>query len=183
MTTTIDTDRLWGICENALQTVGYDLVDLEYVRDPHGWVLRVFIDHPPPPTVPRPQDAGPPPVEPSTITHADCELASQQLGTVLDVEDVIPNAYRLEVSSPGVQRPLRKQRDFARFVGHHVKIQLREPLEGRKNFVGKLRSAEGGEVGIEVDGRVFRLPLAMMKRARLELSPVAAAARRRSDEF
>ena len=185
MTTTIDIDRLFGICENALQAVGYDLVELEYVRDQHGWVLRVFLDHPPLPTVPRPDGAGPAPVEPSTITHSDCELASHQLGTVLDVEDVIPNAYRLEVSSPGVQRPLRKQRDFTRFIGHPVKIQLREPLEGRKSFVGRLRSSGDGQVGIEVDGQVFRLALAMIKRARLELSPVAAAAprRRRSDEF
>lgn len=166
---TIDTERLMRICEDALQTVGYDLVDVEYVRDQHGWVLRVFIDHPPMPIAPRPADAGPAPVEPSTISHSDCELCSHQLGTVLDVEDIIPNAYRLEVSSPGVRRPLRKQRDFARFVGHEVRVQLQEPLDGRKNFVGRLCSVDDGQVGVEVDGRVFQLPLGNVKRARLEV--------------
>jgi ribosome maturation factor RimP len=82
---------------------------------------------------------------------------------------VIPTAYRLEVSSPGVPRPIRKERDFARFVGHRVKVQLHEPLEGRKNFEGRLCSANGGQVGVEADGRVFQLPLASIKKARLDI--------------
>jgi ribosome maturation factor RimP len=89
---------------------------------------------------------------------------------VLDVEDLIPNAYRLEVSSPGVRRPIRKERDFVRFMGHTVRLQLQEPVQGRKNFVGRLLSAGAGQVGVEVDGQVFQLPLASIKRARLEVA-------------
>jgi len=166
-----DTARLADICEKGLQTVGYELVDLEYVRDPQGWVLRVFIDHPPLPTVPAATDGDgkPPPPEPSTITLHDCEVASHHLGTVLDVEDVIPNAYRLEVSSPGVKRPLRKERDFRRFVGHEVRVQLQDPVDGRKNFVGRLRAAGDGSISVEVDGQVFQLPLVSIRKARLEV--------------
>ena len=161
---TIDTARLQEICESSLAAVGYELVDLEYVHDQAGWVLRVYIDHP--------YDGGPEPADAlpaSRIVHADCELVSRHLGTVLDVEDLIPTAYRLEVSSPGVPRPLRKGRDFARFVGRRVRVELREAREGgRKRFVGQLRSAEGGMISVEVDGRLCELPIEGIRRARLE---------------
>jgi ribosome maturation factor RimP len=158
---TVDSDRLRDLCERSIVAVGYELCDVEYVRDQAGWVLRVFIDHP----------ASTPPegTRASGISLSDCEAVSRHLGTVLDVEDVIPNAYRLEVSSPGVKRPLRKEQDFARFVGQLVRVQLSEPLEGRKNFFGRLHSAEKGSVGVEVDGRVFQLPLQKVRRARLEI--------------
>jgi ribosome maturation factor RimP len=163
----IDTARLGEICESSLAAVGYELVDLEYVHDQAGWVLRVYIDHP--------YDGSPDPVDASPtsrIAHADCELASRHLGTVLDVEDLIPTAYRLEVSSPGVPRPLRKQRDFARFVGRVVRVELREAHGegGRKRFVGQLRSAEGGTIGVDVDGQLHELPIDAIRRARLEES-------------
>jgi ribosome maturation factor RimP len=162
---TIDAARLQEICDTGLAAVGYELVEMEYVHDQSGWVLRVYIDHP--------HDGRPDPVDTapaSRITHTDCELASRHLGTVLDVEDIIPSAYRLEVSSPGVPRPLRKERDFARFVGRRARVELREGQgeSGRKNFVGLLRSAEGGLVGVEVDGQLFQLPLDGIRRARLE---------------
>jgi ribosome maturation factor RimP len=164
---TIDTSRLQQICESGLAAVGYELVELEYMHDQSGWVLRVYIDHP---YDGRPDPADEPPT--SRIGLADCELASRHLGTVLDVEDLISAAYRLEVSSPGVPRPVRMQRDFARFVGRRVRVELREALGegGRKRFLGQLRSAEGGTIGVEVDGQLFSLPIEEIRRARLEES-------------
>ena len=165
----VEIAKLFPLCEQSLAAVGFELCELEYARDQGGWVLRVYIDRPggeSPPSSPALKGAP----APSSITHADCELASRQLGTALDVEDLIPNAYRLEVSSPGVRRPLRRERDFARFVGHSVRVQLEAPIDGRKNFVGLLRSVSEGQLGVEVDGRLFQLPLAGVKRARLEVA-------------
>jgi ribosome maturation factor RimP len=159
----VDTARLLDTCERSLKAIGYDLVEMEYLRDQFGWVLRVFIDHPQEAMLEHGTDKG------SGITHSDCEAVSGHLGTVLDVEDVIPNAYRLEVSSPGVNRPLRKEGDFIRFIGHRVRVQLKEPHEGRKNFLGCLQSCSNGVVSVEVNGQVFQLPLGVIKRARLEV--------------
>jgi ribosome maturation factor RimP len=161
---TTDTARLQQICESSLSAVGYELVEMEYVREGSGWVLRVYIDHPC-------QSIATPSEErvTSAISLSDCELASRQLGTTLDVEDVIENAYRLEVSSPGVERPLRKERDFARFIGRAAKVQLGEPLDGRRNFSGRISSAEGGVVGLQVGDRVFQLPIQTIHRAHLEV--------------
>ncbi len=168
----VEIAKLFPLCEQSLAAVGFELCEVEYARDQGGWVLRVFIDRAPAAdaSAPEPSPALPGAPAPSTISLADCELASKQLGAALDVEDLIPNAYRLEVSSPGVRRPLRRERDFARFVGHSVRVQMEAPVDGRKNFVGLLRSVVGGQLGVEVEGRVFQLPLAEVKRARLEVA-------------
>jgi ribosome maturation factor RimP len=166
---TTDTARLQQICESSLSAVGYELVEMEYVREGSGWVLRVYIDHPYDPSA-APSD------EPtSAITLSDCELASRQLGTTLDVEDVIENAYRLEVSSPGVERPLRRERDFARFIGREVKVQLGEPQDGRRNFSGRISCVEGGVVGVQVGEQLFRLPILSIYKAHLEVERSVAA--------
>ena len=175
-----DISQLQTICDNSLQAVGYELVDLEYVREDRGWVLRIFIDHPlalaeseeDPPAETAAQDRDAltrAEVPKSKITHEDCEAASRHLGTVLDVEDVISNQYRLEVSSPGVQRPIRKERDFKRFIGHTVRVQTTEPLSGRKNFNGVLRSCEEGAISVEIDCHVHQIPLERIRKARLEV--------------
>jgi ribosome maturation factor RimP len=158
---TADIKQLMTICDEGLAAVGYDLVDLEYQLEPQGWVLRVFIDHP--------VDA--PGIDGSGvgITHMDCAEASRHLNTVLDVEDPIDDAYRLEVSSPGVYRRLRKERDFARFAGEKVKIQTDEMVEGRKNYKGRLLDAADGVVTVEVDGKHYQLPLERIRKARLEV--------------
>jgi ribosome maturation factor RimP len=154
--------KLEQLCEDSLKAVGYELVELEYLRDGHGWVLRVYIDHP---------EGGAPSngTVGSSITHQDCERASRHLSAVLDVEDPIDTAYRLEVSSPGVRRPLRKESDFVRFSGKVAKVQLTSAAQGRKNFTGKVVSARDGVVSLEVDGAVLELPLAQIKKARLEV--------------
>ena len=109
------------------------------------------------------------PLPRSTITHQDCQAASRHLGTVLDVEDIIENAYRLEISSPGVKRPVRKEADFIRFSGHPVRVVLHEALEGRKKFTGVIKGAEQGKAKLEVNGTEVEFELAQMKRARLEV--------------
>lgn len=154
-----DVRKLEEICERALQTVGYELVDLQYLNDQQGWVLRVFIDH----------DAKTPKREELGISHQDCVNASRHLSTVLDVEDLIDISYRLEVSSPGVRRPLRREKDFVRFVGHRVKIRMCEPIEGRKTFVGRLCQVEGSLVGIEVEGVMYSLDIRNLQKANLEV--------------
>lgn len=136
---------LQGLLENTLAGLGYELVDLE--RSPKGALLRIFID------------------KPGGITVEDCALVSNHLSRVFTVENV---AYdRLEVSSPGLDRPLRKAEDFVRFSGQKAKLKLRVALEGQRNFVGVIREFEAGKVGIEVDGRVLSVDLGNIDKARL----------------
>jgi ribosome maturation factor RimP len=136
---------LQGLLENTLAGLGYELVDME--RSPKGALLRIFID------------------KPGGITVEDCALVSNHLSRVFTVENV---AYdRLEVSSPGLDRPLRKAEDFVRFSGQKAKLKLRVALEGQRNFVGVIRECEAGKVGIEVDGRVLSVDLGNVDKARL----------------
>jgi ribosome maturation factor RimP len=136
---------LQGLLENTLAGLGYELVDLE--RSPKGALMRIFID------------------KPGGITVEDCALVSNHLDRVFTVENV---AYdRLEISSPGLDRPLRKAEDFVRFSGQKAKLKLRVPLEGQRNFVGVIRECEAGKVGIEVDGRVLSVDLGNVDKARL----------------
>jgi len=136
---------LQGLLDNTLGGLGYELVDFE--RSAKGALLRVFID----------KSGG--------ITVDDCALVSNHLSRLLAVENV---AYdRLEVSSPGLDRPLRTARDFARFAGQKARIKLRVPLQGQRNFVGVLRETEAGKVGLEVDGLVLSLDLGNVDKARL----------------
>lgn len=136
---------LQGLLENTLTGLGYELVDLE--RSPKGGLLRIFID------------------KPGGIKVEDCALVSNHLSRLFAVENV---AYeRLEISSPGLDRPLRTARDFARFAGQKAKLKLRVPLEGQRNFVGVLCAGEAGKVGLEVDGRVLSLDLGNVDKARL----------------
>lgn len=152
----VDLQNLIRICEDSLETVAYELVDLQYVRDQQGWVLRLFIDH-------HGTDVG------NGITHKDCTLASRQVSATLDVEDPIGSAYRLEVSSPGVRRPLRKKKDFLRFCGKRVRVKMRFGLDGRKNFVGDLSYDDGEKITVQVDGTDFLLPIDDILEARLEV--------------
>jgi ribosome maturation factor RimP len=92
---------------------------------------------------------------------------SRDLSAALDVADIIPHAYQLEVSSPGLDRPLRRERDFARFVGESARIRLVEGVEGRRNFSGTIRGAKDGRVEIECDGRSYQLPIDEIAKANL----------------
>lgn len=157
-----DMARLEQMCESALQAVGYELVDLEFSRAQHGWVLRVFIDHSVGDEPARRGDA------PRRISHGDCRQASQQLGTCLDVDDPITVPYSLEVSSPGVYRRLRREKDFRRFVGFRVRLKLRDALDGRKSFSGELTSVAEGKLAISEGKASWVLPLDGVVKAELD---------------
>jgi len=155
---------LLEIAEPVCRDSGYELVDIEYASSPAGWVVRVYID--------RLQD-WPPAAGKGGISFDDCELLSRQLGAVLDVEDPVPHAYSLEVSSPGLDRPLRTAEHFQRYLGEIAKVALRDGIAGRRNFKGILRALEPSPgpdaevVVIEIDETEFRLPLADVASARL----------------
>ena len=139
------------VVEPILESQGFELVDLEYQRESQGWVLRIYLD----------REGG--------ISLDDCAGMSHEVGAVLEVKDLIPSAYILEVSSPGLTRPLKKPEDFNKFRNQMVKIKLYEPLDGRKNFKGTLMGLEGDRVRVEVEQRVYELPLQRIAKANLEI--------------
>ena len=149
-------EKIASIVEPALDGEGYSLVDLEYRREGRSWVLRVFIDKP---------DGG--------ITLDDCQKASRLLGPILDVEDVIDGRYFMEVSSPGINRRIRKKGDFEKFAGAKVKMQLRSPVDGRKRITGIIEGVEGDKVFIRKESaglpELSRVPLAAITRANLQI--------------
>lgn len=138
-----------GLLEPSITALGFELVAVELVGSGSDRILRVYIDHP----------AG--------ITVDNCADVSRQVSAVLDVEDPIPGAYVLEVSSPGLDRPLVKAGDFERFTGSLVKVKTREAVLGRKNFTGLLSEAAGDNVVVEVDGEPYEISLANIDKARL----------------
>ena len=159
------------IIEPVLQAAGFELVDLRFLLEQGGWVLRVQVD------VPLDQVTDLSEVPSDRVDLADCENLSRELSAVLDVEDPIPQAYHLEVSSPGIDRPLRTAAHFAHFAGSEAKIQLAVPLhlepkvEGtvteRKNFKGILKGVIDDKVEIVCDGHTFQLPIADIDHAKL----------------
>jgi ribosome maturation factor RimP len=143
------TTKLFAICEPVVTGAGYELVDLSYLREQHGWVLRVFVDHP------------------KGVGFDDCEAVSRELSAVLDVSDPLPQAYGLEVSSPGIDRPLRTAEHFRAQIGSVAKVVLAHGLDGRCNFKGELVAVEPDAVVVNVDGTQFHLPLADIDSAKL----------------
>lgn len=142
--------KVWELAEPVILSLGLELVDVEFQRERQGWVLRLYIDRP------------------GGVNLGDCVRVSEILSDLLDAKDFIHHAYHLEVSSPGVDRPLKKKEDFSRFAGDKVKIQMSEPIEGRKNFTGLLRGYEGEDVLVEIDGKVWRLPYGKIKKANIK---------------
>jgi ribosome maturation factor RimP len=158
--------RLISIVEPVCNAAGYDLVDLRFLLDQGGWVLRVAID------LPLDENTDPTQVSEDRVDLSDCADMSRELSAVLDVEDPIPQAYSLEVSSPGIDRPLRTPHHFRHFVGSDAKIQLAMPMATatgeRKNFRGILRGvSDDNQVAIEVDGEQFHLPINDIDSAKL----------------
>ena len=141
--------RLWQLLEPVVTGMGYELVEIEYNPSSRHGVLRLYIDH---------EDG---------IQLDDCTDVSNQVSALLDVEDPIPGHYNLEVSSPGLDRPLRRITDFERFTGEIVKLKTAIAIDGRRNYKGRLRGVDGDEVQIECDGQQFYLPLASIEKARL----------------
>ena len=158
---------LWQLVEPPIQGAGLDLIELQWNREGEGWVLRVFIDRPEPPHLPGASEPPADVLPRIAVSHEDCERVSRDLSAALDVADVIHHTYKLEVSSPGIDRPLRREQDFRRFSGQQVKIRSSEPTEGRRNFSGVLRGAQNGQVEVDCDGKVYNLPIATIVRANL----------------
>ncbi len=145
-------ERVRALIEPILADHGLELVDVEFRREGHGWILRVYMD----------RDGG--------ITLDDCQRISQELGDHLDVEDLIDYPYHLEVSSPGLDRPLTRDADFLHFAGKAARISTREALEGQRNFRGRLAGLEDGAVLLDLaDGRRVRIPRGLITRARLAI--------------
>lgn len=128
------TEAINAIIERVTAREGLELVHWEMVGPKNNSVLRIFID------------------KPEGVTHHDCEVVSNQVGTLLDVEDLIPTQYLLEVSSPGVDRPLYKPADYERFAGNKVKIRTQTPINGQRNFKGKLLGIDANLVKLQVEG-------------------------------
>ena len=139
------------VAEPILQSEGLELVDLEYQREVQGWVLRFYID----------REGG--------VTVEDCVEVSGELGAVLEVRDLIANPYVLEVSSPGLTRPLKKPEDFNKFQNRLVKMKTFEPIEGRRNFKGILLGLEGEKVRLKMEGQLYEIPLEGIAKANLEI--------------
>jgi ribosome maturation factor RimP len=148
------------LAEPYVRDAGFDLIEVQYGREPMGWVVRLYIDNP------VAAGTGPMPGQ-SSVHLDDCERVSRDVSAALDVADVVPHAYQLEVSSPGLDRPLRRERDFARFVGESTRIRLIEGVDGRRNFSGTIQAAKDGRVEIACDGRSYVLPIDDIARANL----------------
>ncbi|MEW5722208.1 MAG: ribosome maturation factor RimP [Thermodesulfobacteriota bacterium] len=153
-------ERVEGLAGPLLVGEGFDLVEVQYRRERVGWVLRLFIDRAPTPEEGLAGRTG------SGVTLDDCVEMSREVGRLLDVEDVVPGAYTLEVSSPGLDRPLTRPEHFRRFTGRKVKVQVTGP-EGRSKVTGCLLGLAGGLIRLEADGREVTIPYEQAERVRL----------------
>ena len=145
-------DKIREIAERVAAGEGLEVVDVQLLGGGRHRMLRIFID------------------KPAGVTHADCEFITQQVGTILDVEDVVPGGgYTFEVSSPGVERKLSQPREFERFVGHKVKVVLREPVENQRLWVGSLAGFAERIITLEpAPGKSVRIPLEQVEKANLK---------------
>ena len=146
------TETVREIAERVGSSEGIEIVEVQLLGGGGSRLLRIFID------------------KPQGVSHADCEFISQQVGTILDVEDVVPGSrYTLEVSSPGVERKLTRPREFERFIGQKVKVVLRQPVENKRHWVGALTGFAEGIVTLEPSpGRSVQFPLEQVEKANLK---------------
>ncbi len=145
----INIKKVIKLVEPVLENEGYELVDLECQNEHTGWVLRLFID------------------KKGGVNIDDCAGINRELGNILDVEDVITFKYRLEVSSPGLSRPLRKQKHFEKVIGEQVKVQTFELVDGAKNFKAKLVSVNNGTITLDNGVKQYTVDLENIKKASL----------------
>ena len=167
-------EQVRAIAERVAASRGLEIWDIQSRREATGHVVRVFIDRPGPAATPE-----------DSVSIEDCEQVNREISTILDVEDPLPYSYTLEVSSPGLDRPLRGVDDYRRFAGRLAKIVVKEPVDNQKAFEGRLRGVERGSVEsdgvkghtVEGDrvvleapnGRIHHLPLRLITRGRLEV--------------
>lgn len=144
--------RVRALAQPILDEDGLELVEVEFRREAQGWILRLYLDRP------------------GGVTLGDCQRVSEQLGDHLDVEDLIDHPYALEVSSAGLDRPLARDADFVRFAGKPARITTHEPIQGQRNFRGRLAGMAGEAVLLDLpDGRRASIPRGQIAKARLEI--------------
>lgn len=146
-------DRVTELLEPVVEGMGYEFVGLEYHPNSKRGLLRLYID------------------APAGIGVDDCARVSHQVSGVLDVEDPVPGEYLLEVSSPGLDRPIFKPADYDRFAGEVIRLRLRGLLDGRRKFHGRLGGRRGDSIIVEEEGGTYEVPLDRIDRANLELEP------------
>ena len=152
-------EQVRSVATRVAAGYGLEIFDVQFRREAPGMILRVQIDRP-----------GPAASAEESVSVEDCARVSRDLSAVLDVEDVVPTAYTLEVSSPGLDRALRRPDDYRRFAGRRAKVVMRERVDGQGFFKGRLGGVDGAEVVIDADdGRTHRVPLNLIARANLEV--------------
>jgi ribosome maturation factor RimP len=147
-------ETLRDVAERVTSSRGFELVDVEVKRAPGGQLVRLFVD------------------KPGGIGLEDLQSVSEEVSAILDVEDPIDSAYTLEVSSPGLDRPLKGESDYRRYQGRLARLSSYEPLEGRRNWTGRIVSVDGGIVSLSLEnegGAVARIPLDKIAHGRLEV--------------
>jgi len=166
--------RLRAAAARIAASYGLEIFDVQFRRESIGWVLRVIVDRSAPAGSSRPagSSASASPVD-EAVSIDDCRRVSEDLSALLDVEDDltagIARNYTLEVSSPGLDRPLRGEADYRRFTGRLAKIVTREPVDGQSHFAGRLSGIDDGVVLVAEGKRTHRVPLAAISRARLDV--------------
>lgn len=143
--------RAFEIVSPVVEELGYSLVDCKYANEGGRWILRLYVEK-----------------TDGSISVGDCGLISRAVDDVLDVEGAIPGRYFLEVSSPGLDRPLKKLTDFERYSGQKVKLKTKGPLNGRSNFKGILTKVDGQEILMSVDGVEYRIPIDAISKANID---------------
>ena len=152
-------ERVRELAIRVATSYGLDIFDVELKREGGQQVLRVIVDRPGPAATPQ-----------DSVSIDDCARVAEDLGTLLDVEDVMPGEYTFEVSSPGLDRPLRTADDFRRFAGRWAKIVTSEPVQRQTAFNGRVKGIEGDDVLFESEGKkLVKLPFRLISRARLEV--------------
>src|SRR5216117_459316 len=148
-------EQVRSVATRVAAGYGLEIFEVQFRREAPGMILRVQIDRP-----------GPAASAEESVSVEDCARVSRDLSAVLDVEEVVPTAYTLEVSSPGLDRPLRQLDDYRRFAGRRAKLVVRQPIDGQGFFKGRLGGVDGGDVLIEGDdGRQHRVPSGAISRA------------------
>jgi ribosome maturation factor RimP len=144
-------NRVRALADPILSSEGMDLVEIQYRREANGWVVRLTID----------KEGG--------VTLDDCSRVNQEVGRILDVEDFIPMRYHLEVSSPGLDRALKNEKDFLKYRNRLIKVKTLDPIDKRRQFKGRLLGLVENHIQMEIDGGIIRIPLSNVSKANLEI--------------
>ena len=152
MAETVVIEQVKKVAQPVIDELGLELVEVQFRREQTGWVLRLVIDR-----------------YEGTVSVDDCAAVSRELSQLMDIEDFIDQAYNLEVTSPGLDRPLKSLADFERFVGRLAKVKTGEPIDGERVFIGRIKSIAGESIVLELDGREVAVLFSQVAKARLEV--------------